>query len=413
MAQAQLEYGERETVLDGRYSWARLVASLVLATVGNVGLWSVILVLPEVQAEFAVDRGDASLAYTATMIGFAVGNLLLGRAVDRFGITVCIVGAAVALGAGYALAAVSEGLWQFAVLHAGLIGLGASATFAPLIADISHWFDRQRGFAVAITASGNYLAGVVWPMALKDVLAADGWRSAYLVIAIVCVSVMIPLALALRRRPLHVSAAGAVPVPPRQAIDLSPRTLQWLLVAAGVGCCVAMSMPQVHIVAYSADLGYGVAVGAQMLSLMLLGGVASRILSGFVADLIGGVRTLLIGSVLQFLALLFYIPFDGLASLYVVSLIFGLAQGGIVPCYAIIVREYLPAREAGQRVGLVLMSTVMGMALGGWMSGAIYDLTASYQAAFLNGIAFNLVNVAIMLFVLWRTRGPTTAPAAA
>jgi MFS family permease len=157
-------------------------------------------------------------------------------------------------------------------------------------------------------------------------------------------------------------------------------------------------------VAYCTDLGYGPAVGAEMLSLMLLGGVASRLVSGVLADRIGGVATLLIGATLQMLALILYLPTTGLTSLYIVSLIFGLSQGGIVPSYAVIVREYLPAKEAGARVGLVIMSTIIGMALGGWMSGWIYDLTGSYTWAFLNGIAFNALNVAIVLMILLRSR---------
>jgi len=163
-------------------------------------------------------------------------------------------------------------------------------------------------------------------------------------------------------------------------------------------------MPQVHIVAYCMDLGYGPAAGAEMLSLMLFGGVASRVASGFIADRLGGVRTLLIGSFLQFLALLLYLPSDGLTSLYIVSLVFGLSQGGIVPSYAVIVREYMPAREAGARTGFVIMGTILGMALGGWMSGWIYDMTGSYRLAFLNGIAWNLMNLAIMVTILLRGR---------
>ena len=168
-----------------------------------------------------------------------------------------------------------------------------------------------------------------------------------------------------------------------------------------------MSMPQVHIVAYCGDLGYGVARGAEMLSIMLGLGVVSRIASGFLADKIGGLGTLILGSMLQCMALLLYIPFDGLISLYVVSALFGLAQGGIVPSYAMIVRQYFPAREAGTRVSLVLMTTVVGMAIGGWMSGEIYDLTGSYQAAFMNGIAWNLLNMSIAFWLLigtWRLK---------
>jgi MFS family permease len=187
---------------------------------------------------------------------------------------------------------------------------------------------------------------------------------------------------------------------------MSPRALQGLLVIAGLSCCVAMSMPQVHIVAYCHDLGHGAARGAQMLSLMLGFGVVSRLASGWICDRIGGRRTLLLGSALQTLALALFLPFDGLTALYVLSGLFGLVQGGIVPAYAVIVREFFPPQEAGVRVGTVLMATVFGMALGGWISGVVFDLTGSYQAAFVNGILWNLLNVAIAVMLLRRPARP-------
>ncbi|MEO3386965.1 MFS transporter [Mesorhizobium sp. CAU 1741] len=394
--------------IDGRYAWTRLLVSVLIATIGSVGMWSVVVVLPAVQAEFGVDRAAASLPYTMTMVGFAFGNVALGRIVDRTGIFLPLVASAAALFVGYGLAAMVPSIWAFALLQ-GLIGFGASSTFGPLIADLSHWFRKRRGVAVAAAASGNYFAGAIWPLAMQLTLPDEGWRFTYAAISIFCAATMVPLALLLRRRApgaLPMSAGAPASTGQTRTIDLSPRALQLLLAVAGIGCCVAMSMPQVHIVAYCVDLGFGVARGSEMLSLMLVGGIASRLASGFLADYIGGVKTLLIGSVLQCAALVAYIPFDGLASLYVVSLVFGLSQGGIVPSYAIIVREYLPAHEAGQRVGIVIMSTIAGMALGGWLSGWIYDLTGSYAAAFWNGIAFNMLNIAIMTMLLWRTRIP-------
>ena len=173
---------------------------------------------------------------------------------------------------------------------------------------------------------------------------------------------------------------------------------------AGLGCCVAMSMPQVHVVAYANDLGYGAAHGARMLSMMLGFGVVSRLASGLIADRIGGVRTLLLGSALQCLTLALYLPFDSLAALYVVAALFGLSQGGIVPSYAIIIREYFAPEEAGMRIGTVVMATIVGMALGGWMSGALYDVTGSYAAAFVNGIIWNVLNLAIALWLLGQPR---------
>ncbi|MGH6912416.1 MAG: MFS transporter, partial [Geminicoccales bacterium] len=312
--------------MDSGYAWWRVAASLALSTIGGVGLWSVVVVLPTIEAEFGVDRGGASLPYAATMVGFAVGGILMGRLADRFGITVPAILGTLMLGAGYVAAASATSLWQFMLAQALLIGmLGSSAIFGPLIADISLWFVKRRGIAVAIVASGSYLAGTIWPPILQSAIESVGWREAYAGIGAVCVATMLPLALILRRRaPVD---DGSVPISARDIADtlrMSPAALQVLLVVAGLACCIAMSMPQVHIVAYCGDLGYGVARGAEMLSLMLGLGVVSRLVSGLIADRIGGVATLILGSTLQCLALLFYLPFDGLTSLYVVSALFGL-----------------------------------------------------------------------------------------
>lgn len=395
--------------IDSAYAWMRLGISMLLSTIGGVGMWAVVVVLPAMQAEFGVDRAAASMPYTATMVGFAVGNVAIGRAIDRMGYWIPALIASVALGAGFLLASLTTSVLQFTLVQGVLIGVGTSGIFGPLIADISHWFNRRRGVAVSAAAAGSYLAGAIWPMVMPYIMQSEGWRFTYAAIGVVCLVTMVPLILLLRRGAPRAAISGSPGSRPIQPISLSPAALQVLLVVAGLSCCVAMSMPQVHIVAYCMDLGYGVARGADMLSIMMAAGVVSRLASGFLADRIGGVKTLLIGSVLQALSLLLYIPFDGLASLYVVSLVFGLSQGGIVPCYAIIVREYMPAREAGQRVGIVIMATIFGMAIGGWMSGWIYDLTGSYAAAFLNGIAWNLLNIAAMVLLLWKARRSATA----
>ncbi len=393
------------TVLDSKYSWTRLLITLGVAMVANVGMWAVIVIMPAVEAEFGLTRAQASMPYTLTMVGFAVGNFVIGRAVDRFGVTGSLIAAAVGIAAGYILAMLATSVFMLGLAQL-LIGLASAVGFGPMIADISHWFMRRRGIAVAIVASGNYLSGAIWPMVLAGLLADSGWRSVYTFLAVVTLITVIPLALLLRRRVPEEAqnAAQAASDSNAKSVGLSPRNLALLLGVAGIGCCIAMSMPQVHIVSYCVDLGYGPVAGAEMLSLMLLGGVASRLVSGLIADQLGGVRTLLIGSALQCLALFLYLPSDGLVSLYIVSLVFGLSQGGIVPSYALIVREYMPARAAGAWVGFVLMTTIVGMALGGWMSGWIYDVTGSYQMAFWNGIAFNMVNVGIMLWLLSRSR---------
>src|SRR6185295_17343484 len=232
-----------------------------------------------------------------------------------------------------------------------------------------------------------------------------GWRATYTGLGIFSAASLLLLGQALRRKPPALESASSASRIERseRPLGLAPNTMMALLIVAGIGCCVAMSMPQVHIVAYCGDLGYGAARGAEMLSIMLAFGIVSRLVSGWICDRIGGLRTLLLGSFLQGVALLMFLPFDGLASLYVVSAMFGLFQGGIVPSYAIIVREYFPPREAGVRTGIVLMATLFGMAFGGWISGAIFDFTGSYRAAFVNGIAFNLLNLTIATWLLRRS----------
>ena len=388
---------------DSREAFVRLMATLAIMTIGASAMYVVPVILPAVQADFGVTRADASTPYSLLMIGYGVGGLLMGRLADRHGLVPPLALGALCLGAGYLLAAHTTSLAVFTTAHALLMGLlGSSVTFSPLLADTSLWWVKRRGIAVAVCASGNYLGGAIWPPVVQHFVESAGWRATYTGMGIVCGVSMLVLSAAMRRRPPALpehgeARAGATAARP---FGLSPRAATVLLCVAGLACCVAMSMPQVHIVAYCADLGYGPARGAQMLALMLGFGIVSRLASGVICDRIGGLRTLLLGSFLQGVALLLFLPFKGLVPLYVISILFGLFQGGIVPSYAIIVREHFPAREAGARVGAVIMCTLVGMALGGWMSGRIFDLTGSYRAAFLNGIAWNAVNLSVALFLL-------------
>lgn len=399
----------RANLVDSTYAWWRLGVCLLLSTIGGAGLWVGVVALPEIEKDLGLDRAEASLSYTACMIGFGLGGVIVGRLVDRLGALVPIVLAAIFIASGFYVASQSTELWQLMAANCLLIGLGASATFGPLMADVSQWFAKRRGTAIAICASGNYLAGVVWPIVMQQLLAIGDWRQAYLVIGIICAATMLPLSLVLIKRApseqdQEAAATAAGREPRRYRSPLPPWGVQGVLMLAGLSCCVAMSMPQVHIVAYCVDLDFGVARGAEMLSLMLATGVISRLVSGLIAVRIGGVRTLLLGTYLQCLTLILYVPFDGLISLYVVSAMFGLAQGGIVPSYAVVVREYFPAREAATRISLCMTSTILGMALGGWLSGLIFDVTGSYRAAFVHGVAWNLLNIALVLLLMWRVK---------
>src|SRR6185503_10175725 len=294
---------------DSPYAWRRLACTGLISTIGGVGMWSFIVALPTVQADFGITRADASLPYTLLMLGFGVGGIFMGKLADRRGIVPPLLIAITSLGAGYVLSGLTTNIWQLALVHGILMGLcGTSVMFGPLMADISHWFVRRRGIAISIAASGNYLAGTIWPPILQAMIASIGWRHASIIVGVFCVVTMLPLVLALRRRPNHaLGRMGAAASAAQGSLGISPNALTALLWVAGLSCCVAMSMPQVHIVAYCGDLGYGVARGAEMLSLMLGFGVVSRIAFGFVADRIGGLATLLVGSVLQTLVLILYL----------------------------------------------------------------------------------------------------------
>ena len=395
------------SLIDSPQAAWRLLITLGLVVLGNSSMYVVSVVLPAVQAEFGVGRADASLPYTLMMVCLGIGGLWTGRMADRHGLMPVLCVGAVGVCGGFVWAGLSGSIWGFGLAH-GLMGLiGASATFAPLLADTALWWNRRRGIAVAICASGNYIAGALWPPIVQHGIEAIGWRHTYVLMGLVCGAGMLLLALRMRQRApmvlLDVSAvpaspggaaAAAAPAPASVALDRS----------RPFGLRPLHAQLQVHIVAYCTDLGFGAARGAEMLSLMLACGIVSRLVSGVICDRIGGVRTLLLGSALQGVGLALFLPFDGLVPLYVISAMFGLFQGGIVPAYAIIIREYFALQEAGARVGAVIMATLIGMALGGWMSGWIFDVTGSYQAAFINGMGWNALNLSIVGWLYWRVR---------
>ena len=389
------------------YPVVRLITSLVLVTMGGAAMYAVIVVLKPVSFEFGVGRGVASLPYMMFMVTGGIGGVVMGRLADRHGVMLPALIGCVGLPAGMAGAAFAEEFWQFCVSLGVLSGLlGTSALFAPMAADISHWFTRRRGLAVSIVITGTYFAGALWPPLVQASLDERGWRETFIAIAILMAVTMLPLVALLYRKPaaLIEARAARATLGAGRPLGIAPGTLQCLLCAAGLGCCVAMAAPQVHIVAHVTDLGYAAQRGAEMLSLMLGTGIISRIGSGFISDRIGGLRTLLLGSVLQALALVAFLGADTLTLLFVVSAVFGLSQGGIVPSYTIIIRTYFPAHEAGRRVGWAMLFTFAGMALGGWMAGALYDLTGSYTASFINAVAFNVLNAAIVVFLARRHR---------
>ena len=389
------------------YPVVRLFASLLLMTIAGSAMYAAILVLEPAAEEFGTGRGAGSMPYTLFMIGFGLGGIMMGRLSDRFGIAAAALLASLCLPAGLLFAARATELWHFSVSLGVLCGLfGMSATFAPVASDISHWFSARRGLALGIVISGTYVAGAVWPPVLQHWIDTHGWRATFQGLGNLTLFTMLPLGIVLYR-PARIDRSdgsvtrnGSRPHP----LGFSGRSLQGLLCIAGIGCCAAMAMPQVHIVPLVLDLGFDAVHGARMLALMLGFGVVSRLVSGWISDRIGGLKTLLLGSALQGLVIFAYLFAGGLTALYVLAVAFGLSQGGIVPSYTMIIRALFPAAEAGWRIGTTMLFTISGMALGGWLAGALHDLTGDYTASILAAFAFNILNLGIATWLIARDR---------
>jgi MFS family permease len=391
----------------GIYPLIRLTTALALMTLGCSAMYAGVMVLEPLSLEFDTGRGNSSLIYGSFMIGFALGGVFMGRLADRMGIMIPALIGSLALPAGFYLAAHASSILEISLAFSLLCGfLGSSFSMAPLIADISHWFSRRRGLAVGITFSGSYVAGAIWPPILQRMFDAQGWRESFIDLALLTLILMALLSLLLYPRPpMNEQQPETGSVDSKSANSLvSGGTLQSLIYLAGFGCCVAMAMPQIHIVPYVMDLGHPAIRGAEMLGLMLGFGVISRVGSGWLSDRIGGLATLLLGSALQLAVLIAFLTGNSLVFLYGISIAFGLSQGGIVPSYTIILRAFFPPEQAGWRISTSFLFTVAGMAFGGWIAGLLYDLTGSYTVSFLNAIGFNILNLWIAASLLKKHR---------
>ena len=399
------------------YPLIRLTTALALMTLGCSAMYAGVMVLEPLALELGTGRGNSSLIYGTFMIGFALGGLFMGRLADRMGIMIPALIGSLALPAGFYLAAHASSILEICLAFSLLCGfLGSSFSMAPLIADISHWFNRRRGLAVGIAFSGSYVAGAIWPPILQRMFDAQGWRESFIDLALLTLIFMALLSLLLYPRPPtneQLPTAGSANSTLTNSA-ISAGTLQSLICLAGFGCCVAMAMPQIHIVPYVMDLGHPAIRGAEMLGLMLGFGVISRVGSGWLSDRIGGLATLLLGSALQLAVLIAFLTGNSLVFLYGISIAFGLSQGGIVPSYTIILRAFFPPKQAGWRISTSFLFTVAGMAFGGWIAGLLYDLTGSYTVSFLNAIGFNILNLWIAASLIKKsgvigTRASTTA----
>jgi MFS family permease len=382
---------------------------------GSVYLLSV--GLKPIANDFGWPREIPSLAYSLQLIGTGFGGIAMGRWLDRAGLGGPVLAGALAIGIGSMLTARIDAAWQLHLINAVLIGfIGNGAMFTPLVTNTTRWFDKRRGLAVAIVASGQSVAGAIWPPVFRVAVDEIGWRAAYAWYGVGSLIVMLPLILLVRRRAPAVSAERLMAALDRVALPGGAiRHAPHALLSTGIlTCCIAMAMPLVHIVAHVSDLGFGAKRGAELLSVILALSFFSRIAIGALADRAGAFVSLMAASALQALGLLGYVFAEGEVALFLASVVFGLGFGGLIPCYAVGVRALYPPEDAGWRIGIVFFAGSIGMALGGWMAGVLYDTYGSYEPAFAASVAVNVLNLAV-LGVLWlmarRLVVPARAPA--
>jgi MFS family permease len=398
--------------IESRTGWIVATASLLLMAVGYGTPYVVIVAMKPIAAEMGWPRAVPSLANALAYVGAGTGGMLFGWVADRIGSTKipCLVGA-VMVGLG-ALVATHGGEWQLYLSHGLMIGLfGNAAFFAPLMANVSRWFDRNRGSALALVSAGQQVAGAVWPPIFQLTIDAWGWRATLWYYGLFALATLVPLSLLMFKPPAAATAQQAREVPASGTVGGLPANLvQVLICVAIVCCCVAMALPMSHVVAFCSDLGFAPARGAEMLSLLLACAFISRIAWGRLSDRIGGLWTVLYTSSCQALFLACYLAVDTLPGLYLVSAAFGLGFGGLVPSYALAIRELFPAREAGWRMGAVFLGGLGGMAIGTWLGGYTYDVAASYVPAILIGVAFNVLSLLLVGGLLLRGAGSASRP---
>ncbi len=394
----------REDSVETSYGWVIVFASLSLHTIA-LGAPNVLFVaLKPIAADFGSLRSVPSFAYSLLMIGSGVGGIAMGLWMDKRGIVHPVLFGSTMIGLGALLASQSEGRWSLYVANGLLIGfLGKAALIAPLVTNATRWFDRRRGLAIAIIASGQGVAGAIWPPVLHYMNASIGWRDTYFYFGIFAFASMVPLALLLRHRP------SVAPVDRISSLSddgwilgLRANFVQSLLCLATVGCCAAMAMPIVHLVSHATDLGFTKTRAAELLSYLFVAAFFSRIGFGMLVDRIGALPTLLFGSTCQMTMLVVFSLVESPIGLYIAAIMFGLGFAGIMPCYPSIIRILFPATELGWRVAAQYLFAAMGMALGGWLGGVLFDLNGSYSQAFLSGAAFNIMNLALVSFLYAR-----------
>lgn len=392
------------TSAEGLYRYIVLATSLVMMVSGTGSVYLLVSALKPISAELDWPRTVPSVAYALQYLGGGIGGIVMGYWMDRAGMAKPALLGAVMIGTGACLTYYVQAPWHLFAIYGIMMGLVGRATlFAPLMVNITHWFEHRRGMAVGIVGSGQAIAGAMWPAVFQYGISTVGWRETALAYGIFVLCLMVPLS-AVFARPRPLSQARQASVAERAATAaVSPKLMMQLLCVAIIGCCVAMSLPLAHLMSHASDIGFEPIDGARLLAVMLLcAAISSMFGLGALTHRFGPLKALLLFSCVQAAMLGFFPLASSLTGLYITAAIFGLGYGGILPSYPVIIRAYMPAQGSGARTGLVVFFGTVGMAIGSGLGGVSIDLSGSYTPAFFTGVVFNVANIVIISWLILR-----------
>lgn len=393
--------------IESRASWTTAWVTVAILSISFGSPLLIVVGMRPMEAALGTDRSVLALASSLVWVGTGSGGILMGWLADRIGIRATVTIGACMIAGGLVLSSLGP-IWALYVGHGLMIGLfGNGAVYPPLLVYVTRWFDRRRGTAVALISSGQYIAGVTWPTVFERAISEIGWQNVMQIYAAIVLAVMLPAIMLLRPAPitpvvprLHVSTDHG-----HRVAGLHPNAAQALICLAAFCCCIPMAIPQTHLVAFCSGIGISPTHSAIMLSVMLAAAFVARQLWGALADRVGGLRTVMAGSVCQALAIASFLLTQDEVGLFTVAAAFGLGFSGIIPAYSVAIRDLYPSSEASWRIPVVLFTAMSGMAVGGWFAGYLYDHFGYYAPAFGIGVIFNIANLLVVGFLIYRMTG--------
>src|SRR5262245_26931892 len=392
--------------IESKASWRTAWFILAILSVSFGSPLLIVVGMKPIQEALGTERSVVALAGALTWVGTGAGGIFMGWLADRIGVRLTVEIGACMIAGGLLMSSLGW-IWTLFVGNA-LMGLfGNGGVYPPLLVYVSRWFDRRRGTAIALISSGQYVAGVVWPALFERAISTIGWQLLMASFGVLVLLTILPATIFLKPAPLpvvpqhlpQVTAGG------RRIGGMRPNVVQALLCVAGFFCCIPMSVPQAHLVAFCSDVGISPTRSATMLSVMLASAFVARQAWGALADRVGGLRTILAGSAFQAVAIAAFTQTQDEAGLFAVAAAFGFGFSGIIPAYSVAIRDHFPSSEAAWRMPLTLFSAMSGMAAGSWFAGFLYDQFGYYAPAFMTGIVFNILNLGIIGFLVLRLTG--------